>query len=118
MAIGTMLIASIFDAMVANDTHQRTIRRLYCESGPAGRKAVEYVRPKTREVLIDLAKKCSGVSQYNITKRTKIMVLDTIADTGNKELLAETVASMDDARSKYAIHCKQRTQDMMRSMGF
>ena len=83
MTLSAKILAKIFEEL-AEHKSKRALRRLYKESGPAGRKAWLYSTRDTKKILESFPK---GADAYDISIRTFVMVLDNLKQNKCEQLI-------------------------------
>ena len=78
MTVGTELLVKIFETFAEHQTHNRTFRRLFCESGQAAIKAYRYSNESTQKVLDAIIPKCKYCKHHKLQTRTIVMAFGNV----------------------------------------
>ena len=115
MALGTNLLCKIFDHLAENDSKQRLIRRLYCESGQPAKKAHGFVKKGTQEKLDKIIPKCKDCKK-KLQSRTMVMILEELTKNSEYELLKEFYRALEGPGKKAYKLANSQTQDALGAM--
>ncbi len=112
--VGTNALAKTFEALDRHDSHMRTFRRLYCESGQTARKAYMFVNSSTKTRIEKIMKKCESCKYTKLQPRTIVLVYEALAAKGEIEVLAELCRQIS-SKKAYRL-CNKRTQRTIQTL--
>ena len=115
MTVGTNLLVQVFEGMTSQNTKQKIVRRLYCESGSTAIKAYRYCSDNVRDILDGIIIPHSSNSK--LQTRTAVMVLEELARINKPELLREMYHSMGGPSAKAYKFCNNTTQKAIQDTG-
>ena len=117
MTVGTELLGNIFDVLIHNNSKEKTIRRLYCESGHPAAKAYGFVNGTTRAKLELIIPKCKDCKHQKLRHTTMVLVFEELARLNESNLLGELHRQIG-GPAKYASNlCCKKTQEMIQEKG-
>jgi len=117
MSIGANLLVNIFEAFAENDTAQKTMRRLYCESGQAGVKAYRFVNDTTKKRLDEIIPKCECCKHSKLQTMTAVLVYNELAKNDCLDLLKEMYIQIRGKSNKAYRFCNKTTQNKIQKLG-
>ena len=115
MTLGTDLLVRVFEELSTHGITDRRFRRIYCESGPVGRKTWQFVSADTRNTIRKVSEKCNPESAYNIGVRTFTMLFETLAELRSGKLLKLCYLHGDDNARRAMKHCNSAVRRMLKT---
>lgn len=117
MSVGTDLLVQVFEAFTTHNTHRRTIRRLFCESGQAAIKSHRFVNDDTKNTIKQIMPKCKDCKHSKLQPRTTVLVFEEFVRIGKPELLKELYIQIGWPSRKAYLFCNQKTQSAIQRLG-
>lgn len=117
MTTGTNLLVKVFEAFTIHNTHNRTFRRLFCETGQSAKKAYMYVNNSTKKQLDGIIPKCRDCKYHKPQPRTIGLVFEELSKHNESELLEELYIQIGGPSRKAYLFCNQKTQSAIQRLG-
>lgn len=117
MSAGTNLLVQILESFTEYDTPQKTMRRLYCESGQAGVKAYRYVNNITRDRLDEIVQQYEHYKYSKIKSSTTVLVFEELVDNNCLDLLKEMYIQIGGPSKNAYTLCNKKTQNAIQKIG-
>jgi len=117
MSAGTNLLVQILESFAEYGTPQKTMRRLYCESGQAGVKAYRYVNNSTRDRLDEIIPKCKDCKHDTIQVMTVVLVYNELVKNNRLDLLRTLYIQIRGISKKAYKFCNKTTQNRIQKLG-
>ncbi len=117
MTVGTELLGNIFDVLIHNNSKQKILRRLYCESGQPARKAYRFANDSVKAELDKTIPKCKDCKHDRLRHVTMVLVFEELAKLKQSDLLKELYVQIGGPSLKAYNLCNKKTQNAIQKMG-
>ena len=117
MTVGTNLLVKIFETFAEHNTNNRTLRRLFCESGQAAMKSYRYSNTDMQKILDDIIPKCIDCKHHKLQTRTIVLAFEELVKINQLELLKELYIQIEGSSRKAYLKCNQKTQSAIQRLG-